>query len=56
MEIDELLREVVTRMDEIELDGAPEWLASNFISGPRVMPVRFRADECAGAVGRALLR
>jgi cytochrome P450 len=45
VEIDELLREVVTRMDEIELDGDPEWLASNFISGPRVMPVRFRAAD-----------
>jgi cytochrome P450 len=34
---------VLTRMDLIELAAAPEWLPSNFISGPKRMPVRFRA-------------
>ena len=42
IEIDLMLREVVTRMHDIALAGAPEWLASNFISGPRVLPVTFR--------------
>lgn len=37
-----LLREILTRMDAIELDGDVEWLASTFISGPRHMPIRFR--------------
>lgn len=41
VEIDALLREVLTRMPDLELAGAPEWLPSNFISGPRTMPVRF---------------
>jgi cytochrome P450 len=42
VEIDALLREVLTRMQDIELAQAPEWLPSNFISGPKRMPVRFR--------------
>jgi cytochrome P450 len=43
IEIDAILREVLTRMDDIQLAGAPEWLPSNFISGPKRMPVRFRS-------------
>lgn len=43
VEIDAMLREVLTRMDDVRLVGQPEWLASNFISGPRTMPVTFRA-------------
>ena len=42
VEIDAMLHEVVTRMHDIELAAEPEWLPSNFISGPRAMPVRFR--------------
>ena len=42
VEIDELLREVFGRLTDFELAGEPEWLASNFISGPRTLPVRFR--------------
>jgi cytochrome P450 len=45
IEIDAVLREVLTRMDEIEVAAAPEWLPSNFISGPKRMPVRFRAVQ-----------
>lgn len=45
VEIDAMLREVLTRMTDLELAEAPEWLASNFISGPRRMPVRFRAGR-----------
>ncbi len=43
VEIDAMLREIVTRMPDLELAGETEWLASNFISGPRTMPVQFRA-------------
>lgn len=42
VEIDELLRETFARLTDFELAGEPEWLASNFISGPRTLPVRFR--------------
>ena len=41
LEIDAILVEVLTRMKNLEIVGEPEWLASNFISGPRTMPVRF---------------
>jgi cytochrome P450 len=42
IEIDAILREVLTRMADFEIPAAPEWLASTFISGPKRMPVRFR--------------
>jgi cytochrome P450 len=42
IEIDAILSEVLTRMDRLEFAGQPEWLASNFISGPKRLPVRFR--------------
>jgi cytochrome P450 len=42
IEIDAVLREVLTRMEEIEILAPPEWLASTFISGPRSLPIRFR--------------
>jgi len=41
VEIDAMLRQILTRLDGLELAGPPEWLASNFISGPRKLPVRF---------------
>jgi cytochrome P450 len=41
LEIDAILVEVLTRMKELAIVGEPQWLASNFISGPRTMPVRF---------------
>jgi len=43
IEIDAMLSEVLTRMTGFELDAPPEWLASNFISGPKTMPLSFRA-------------
>jgi cytochrome P450 len=42
IEIDAMLAEVLTRMEGFELAGPPEWLPSNFISGPKAMPLRFR--------------
>ena len=53
VEIDALLNEIITRMPDITLADEPEWLASNFISGPRTMPIRFppapRTDSSAKA-------
>ena len=43
IEIDAMLREVLTRMQDFELAQPPEWLPSNFISGPK---------SDAGAVSR----
>jgi cytochrome P450 len=42
VEIDAILREILTRMRSLERTAQPEWLPSNFISGPRTMPVRFQ--------------
>jgi cytochrome P450 len=42
LEIDAMLREVLTRMRDFELAAPVEWLPSNFISGPKAMPLRFR--------------
>lgn len=42
IEIDAMLREILTRMTDFQLAAPPEWLASNFISGPKAMPLRFR--------------
>ncbi len=43
VEIDCMLAEVLARLDHIELAEPPAWLASNFISGIRRMPIRFTA-------------
>ncbi|HEV2650322.1 MAG TPA: cytochrome P450, partial [Rhizomicrobium sp.] len=48
IEIDAMLMEVLTRMNDFKLGGAPRWLPSNFISGPQVMPVTFRAGAKLG--------
>ena len=42
IEIDAILTEVLTRMEDLQIVGQPEWLASTFISGPKSMHVRFR--------------
>ncbi|HWF00051.1 MAG TPA: cytochrome P450 [Caulobacteraceae bacterium] len=41
LEIDAILRQVLTRMSGIEIVEPPEWLASTFISGPKRLAVRF---------------
>ncbi len=42
LEIDAVLMEVLTRMQDLTIPAEPEWLASTFISGPKTMPVTFR--------------
>jgi len=41
IEIDVMLREVLTRMRSIEITAPPVWLASTFISGSKTLPIRF---------------
>ena len=41
VEIVAMLHELLTRLPDLEPAGAPERLASNFITGVRTMPVRF---------------
>ena len=47
IEIQVMLREILTRLPDIEAAGQAEWLPSNFISGPRYLPVRFSAGAAA---------
>jgi len=46
IEIDAMLQEVLERMENIQLTDQPHWLESNFISGPKTMPVTFEARGC----------
>lgn len=48
IEIDAMLREVVLRMDKLQCTQAPIWLESNFISGPKTMPVAFAPSDRRG--------
>jgi cytochrome P450 len=41
LEIDAILREILSRLPDIESTGPVEWMGSNFIFGPSRMPVRF---------------
>ena len=41
LEIEALLREILVRLPDMEPAGPVEWLPSNFISGPKHLPVRF---------------
>jgi cytochrome P450 len=43
LEIQVMLREILTRLPDIEPAGPPQWLASNFISGLTRLPVQFTA-------------
>jgi cytochrome P450 len=44
VEIHALLRELLTRCGDLRPAGETEWLASTFISGPKHLPVTYRAD------------
>ena len=50
-----MLVEVLTRMKDFELAGAPKWLPSNFISGPQTMPVQVHARSANGVSDRRAL-
>lgn len=41
LEIEAILREILTRLVDLEPAGSVEWMGSNFIFGPSAMPVRF---------------
>ena len=44
MEIETFFRALLPRIRHIELDGAPEWTPSTFVSGLKHLPVRFELD------------
>ena len=41
MEMEAFFRELLPRLKSIELDGEPVYMASNMVTGPKEMPVRF---------------
>lgn len=45
VEIEAMLRELLTRLPDIEPAGPAVWLPSTFISGPKALPVRFKAKS-----------
>jgi cytochrome P450 len=49
IEIDAILMEVLTRMQDLEIVSPPEWLASTFISGPKSLRVKFAPGRKAAA-------
>jgi cytochrome P450 len=47
VEIHALLRELLTRLVDLRPSGETEWLPSTFISGPKHLPIAFRAAPIA---------
>ena len=41
MEIRSLFRELLGRLDHIELDGEPTWIRANFVQGPKRVPITY---------------
>jgi cytochrome P450 len=42
MEIRAMFRELLGRLEEIELAGPPTFVQSRLVSGPKTLPVRYR--------------
>ena len=56
IEIDAVLTEVLTRMDDLALAAPPVWLQSNFIAGPTQLEVTFRPGAALGCMRRTFRR
>ena len=39
MEIRALLKELITQVGQIELNGKPDWLVTNFVGGLKSLPI-----------------
>jgi cytochrome P450 len=48
IEVREMMTQLLTRFPDLELTGDPTWLASNFISGPTDVPVRYTPTRPLG--------
>ena len=42
MEIRALFKELLGRLEHIELDGEPTWTRAYFVEGPKSVPIRYR--------------
>ncbi|SFU09088.1 cytochrome P450 [Paraburkholderia aspalathi] len=49
-EIQILLREMLTRIDSLELNGTPAWVESGFISGLKRLPISFQMKQSQAAL------
>jgi cytochrome P450 len=47
MEIEAFLRELLPRLEHVELAGEPESMATTFVGGPKRLPIRFRLRRAA---------
>jgi cytochrome P450 len=52
IEINAMMTQLLTRFPDLELTGEPTWLASNFISGPTDVPVRYSPSKPLGTLMR----
>ena len=41
MEIRSLFKELLARLDHIELAGEPTWIRANFVQGPKSVPISY---------------
>jgi cytochrome P450 len=49
IEITAMMTQMLARFPDLELTGEPTWLASNFISGPTDVPVRYTPSKPLGS-------
>ncbi len=49
MELQAFLEELLPRLEHIELAGAPEYMATTFVGGPKRLPIRYRL--CPASTG-----
>jgi cytochrome P450 len=42
MEIRAIFKELLGRVDRIELDGDPTWIRANFVQGPKSIPISYQ--------------
>jgi len=47
MELEAFFRELLPRLDHVELAGKPESMATTFVGGPKRLPIRFRLRPAA---------
>jgi cytochrome P450 len=47
MELRAFLEELLPRLEHVELAGAPEYMATTFVGGPKRLPIRYRLRSAA---------
>ena len=47
MELQAFLEELLPRLEHVELAGAPEYMATTFVGGPKRLPIRYRLRPAA---------